>query len=150
MNENVCSNRQERNKVSLNPVKRGLLIVVGTISLGLAFIGVFLPVLPTTPLLLLSAACYCRSSERLHRWLLNHKLFGKYIKNYMEGKGISVKTKIFALGLMWTSICYAAFFAVPILIVQIVLFLIATAVTVHIIRLPTFRKSKAPAESQNQ
>ncbi|MEM2129687.1 MAG: YbaN family protein [Candidatus Bathyarchaeia archaeon] len=138
---NSSSKEQEcNNKGSVNPIKKALLIFVGSISLGLACIGIFLPVLPTTPFLLLSAACYCKSSQRLHKWLLNHKLFGKYIKNYMEGKGISLRTKLFAIALMWASICFAAFVAVPVLIIQVILFIIAIAVTVHILKLPTFKK----------
>ena len=65
-------------------VKKAIFVVSGTISLGLGAAGLFLPILPTTPFLLLSAACYYKGSERMHRWLLNNKLFGDYIRNYKE------------------------------------------------------------------
>lgn len=124
--------------------KKGIFVVAGTISLALGAVGVFLPILPTTPFLLLSAACYYRGSERMHRWLLNNKLFGRYIRDYKEGKGISQMGKIFTLFLLWITICYSALFLVNNYIVQIVLFAIAVAVTLHVLTLPTFRKSQSP------
>ena len=127
----------------MKQLKRGTFIVAGTISLGLGAVGLFLPILPTTPLLLLSAACYYKGSERMHRWLLNNKLFGSYIRNYKEGKGISQMGKILTLFLLWITISYSAFFIVNNSIVQIVLFTIAIAVTVHIIALPTLKKSQS-------
>jgi uncharacterized membrane protein YbaN (DUF454 family) len=116
-------------------------VVAGTISLGLGTIGIFLPILPTTPFLLLSAACYYKGSERMHRWLLNNKLFGSYIRNYKEGKGISQAGKILTLFLLWITICLSAFYLVDNCLIQIALFAIAFVVTVHIARLPTFRRS---------
>ena len=124
-------------------LKKTIFIVGGTVSLGLGAIGVFLPILPTTPFLLLSAACYYRGSERMHRWLLNNKLFGNYIRNYRDGKGISLKSKIFTLFLLWTTISYSTFVLANILMVQIILLAVAIAVTAHVATLPTFRKSRA-------
>ena len=70
-------------------MKKYLLIIVGCISLGLGVIGMFLPVLPTTPFLLLSAGCFLRSSKSLYDWLLNHKHLGGYIRDFIEHKAIS-------------------------------------------------------------
>ena len=67
--------------------KKWTLILVGSLSIGLAFLGIFLPLLPTTPFLLLAAACYLRSSDRFYHWLIYHKWFGNYIRNYREGRG---------------------------------------------------------------
>ncbi len=120
--------------------RKGLYVLAGTIFLGLGCSGIVLPVLPTTPFLLLSAACYYKGSERLHRWMLNNKWFGGYIKNYKEGKGISLKTKILTLALLWIFISYSAFFVLRILFVQIILFAIAIGVSVHIVRLPTLKR----------
>lgn len=122
-------------------LKKALFIVAGTISLGLGAVGIFLPILPTTPFLLLSAACYYKGSERMHRWLLNNKLFGSYIRNYKEGKGISLTSKVFTIFLLWIAICFSALLIVNNYVVQIVLFAIAIAVTIHVITLPTFRKT---------
>jgi uncharacterized protein len=129
-------------KVKKHRIVRGLLIVAGTFSLALGAIGLFLPILPTTPFLLLSAACYMRSSERLHDWLINNRWFGEYIKNYQSGKGIPMKTKIIALSFLWLTILYSTLFVVDeIMIAQIALLIIAAGVSLHLIRLPTFKKS---------
>lgn len=128
-------------KIKKQRVLRALLIVAGTISLALGTIGLFLPILPTTPFLLLSAACYMRSSERLHDWLLNNRWFGEYIKNYQSGRGIPMKTKIIALSFLWLAILYSTFFVVDeIMIAQIALLIIAAGVSLHLLRLPTFKK----------
>jgi hypothetical protein len=71
--------------------------------------------------------------------MLNNKYFGKYIRNYREGKGIPLKTKILALAVLWTSIFFSIIFIIPLLIVQIILFVIAFGVTIHLTRLPTCR-----------
>ncbi|MGD6805502.1 MAG: YbaN family protein [Candidatus Bathyarchaeia archaeon] len=120
---------------------RGLLLVGGTISLALGTLGLFLPVLPTTPFLLLAAACYMRSSERMYNWLLKNRWFGEYIKNYQAGRGIPMKTKIIALTVLWAAILYSTFFVVDeIFIAQVVLIIVACGVSFHLIRIPTFRK----------
>ena len=118
---------------------RWLWIIAGSISLALGIIGIFLPLLPTTPFLLLTAACYARGSSRLHNWLLNNKMFGKYIKDYREGKGIPARSKVFALTLLWLTIGFSIFFVIPILIVRIILLVIAVLVSMYIISLPTLR-----------
>lgn len=118
-------------------LKKGLLAIGGTVFLVLGCVGILLPVLPTTPFILLSAACYYRSSDRMHRWMLNNRFFGGYIRNYKEGKGISARAKVFAMLLLWTAICYSAFFVIPSLIAQIVLMSIASIVSIHILTLPT-------------
>src|SRR3972149_1860657 len=84
-------------------VVRAVLMFAGTVSLVLGAIGIVLPILPTTPFLLLSAACYLRSSERMHKWLLGNRWFGEYIKNYQAGRGIPIKTKIIAVTVLWTT-----------------------------------------------
>lgn len=83
---------------------RYLLIAVGMLALGLGVLGVFLPVLPTTPFVLVAAACFVRSSERLHAWLTNHRLFGCYIRDYQAGLGVPARVKGVALGTIWISI----------------------------------------------
>ena len=119
-------------------VVRVLFFVAGSVSLALGAIGIVLPILPTTPFLLIALACYCRSSERMTRWMLNNKYFGKYIRNYKEGKGIPMKTKLFAITTLWITISISAILILNIWI-ALILFAVAIAVTIHIIRLPTYR-----------
>ena len=127
-------------KPKKNRVLRALLMVAGTISLVFAAIGLVLPLIPTTPFLLLAVACYCRSSERLYTWLINNRWFGEYIRNYREGRGVPLKTKVLAVTILWASISVSVLFLVPILIVQVLLLGIAIAVSIHILRLPTYKK----------
>jgi hypothetical protein len=92
-----------------NPVIRYVLLAIGWLSVALGVIGIFLPVLPTTPFLLLAAACFMRSSKRFYLWLVNHRQLGPWIVDYLEGQGIPLKGKVYAISLMWLSIglsCY--------------------------------------------
>lgn len=131
---------KERDATTSSKLKKGFHIVAGTIFLGLGAIGIFIPILPTTPFLLLSAACYYKGSERLHRWMLNNRWFGSYIKNYKEGKGISLRNKAFIIALLWSTIIYSTIFVVNILIIQMALLIIAFAVSLHILMIPTMRR----------
>lgn len=120
---------------------RIMLSIAGTISLAFGTVGIFFPILPTTPFLLVAAACYVRSSERMYNWLIHNRWFGEYIKNYQEGKGIPLKTKVLAISILWTSILISAiFFLSEIWMAQVFLLFIAVAVSVHLIRMPTFKK----------
>ena len=87
---------------------RYLLLSIGWLSVALGVIGIFLPVLPTTPFLLLAAACFVRSSRRFYLWLVTHPHLGPWIRDYLEGQGIPLKGKIYALVLMWASIAFPA------------------------------------------
>ena len=125
-----------------------LWFIAGTICVMLGTIGIVLPILPTTPFLLAAAACYYKSSERMHRWLLNNKWFGEYIRNYTEGKGLTRKTKIIALTVLWITIILSTIFmlnrilpAQLVLPLQLVMIAVAVAVSIHILRLPTFKKA---------
>jgi len=112
--------------------KRRLLIVAGTLSTGLGIIGVFIPILPTTPFLLLAAACYMRSSERFYQWLINNRIFGAYVRNYIEGRGMPVRIKILTILLLWLAIGLSITFGVQNIVIRIVLICIAIGVTAHI------------------
>ncbi|MBS3985225.1 MAG: YbaN family protein [Selenomonadales bacterium] len=118
---------------------RLLLAVGGTIALALGIVGIFLPGLPTTPFLLLSAWCYARSSPRLYTWLMQHPVLGTYIRDYLERRGVPLRAKILALALLWPSIIVTAVFATRLLHARLALFFIAAAVSVHILKLKTLR-----------
>ncbi|MDH4068647.1 MAG: YbaN family protein [Dehalococcoidia bacterium] len=122
--------------------KRRLLIGAGTLSTGLGIIGIFVPILPTTPFLLLAAACYMRSSERFYRWLINNRVFGAYIRNYIEGRGMPVRIKIITILLLWLTIGLTIVFGIQNIVVRIVLICVAIGVTVHI---ALIRKRKVEA-----
>ena len=130
----------EKTNIVSNRFIKVLLIIAGTVSVGLGLIGIFLPILPTTPFLLLAAACYIRSSKRFYHWLLNNKLFGRYIKNYREGKGIPIKMKVLSITLLWLTILYSVIFVIDNLFVRIILIIIAIAVTIHILAIRTFKR----------
>lgn len=114
-----------------------LWIGLGWLTLGLAIIGIALPVLPTTPFLLLAAFFFSKGSPRIHQWILNHRWFGPPIRDWQAGMGISLKAKISAIGLMWVSIGYAAWYVVPIVAVKILLIIIAIGVTIFLIKVKT-------------
>ena len=119
-----------------------LLFAGGTISLGLGILGIFLPLLPTTPFLILSALLYARSSRKLHGWIMHNRLFGRYIENYVSGGGIPLPAKIVIIAVLWITIGISALFVVSSLIIRIVLLLVATGVSVHIITVRTLRSEK--------
>lgn len=87
-------------KIKNNKLIRYLYVLLGTIFVGLAIFGIFLPGLPTTPFLIVASYFYIRSSERLYNWLINNKFLGIYLKDYLAGHGIPKKSKIFALSMM--------------------------------------------------
>jgi uncharacterized membrane protein YbaN (DUF454 family) len=130
----------KKNKNKKGELRRYLLIIIGTFFLGLGIIGIFLPILPTTPFLLLAAACYTRSSKRLYNWLLTNRWLGNYIRNYRERKGVPFKIKILSISFLWIAIGYSAIFVVHILLGRIILILIAIGVTIHILSIQTLKR----------
>ncbi len=116
------------------------MIIAGSFFVGLGILGIFLPILPTTPFLLLAAACYAKSSERFYNWLINNKWLGNYIKNYREGKGVPLKVKVLSISFLWLTIGYSVVFAVNTFLIQVILILIAIGVTIHILSIRTLKK----------
>ncbi|MFA5542245.1 MAG: YbaN family protein [Bacilli bacterium] len=114
-------------------------MILGTISLILGTIGILLPIIPTTPFILLSGYFYIRSSKKIYEWLLNNKIFGKYISNYVYQRSIPIKTKIYAVVTIWISIPITVFL-INNIITYIVLPIIAIIVTTSILRLKTLKK----------
>ncbi len=129
--------RRESGDLRARGAARLLLLAGGWISLALGAIGLLLPVVPTTPFLLLAAWFFLRSSRRLHEWLVTHSVFGPDLTTYLEGRGIRRRAKRNALLLLWTGIAVSAVFLVPVWWVDTLLLLTASLVTVHLVRLPT-------------
>lgn len=119
-----------------NPLVRYLLLAVGWLSVALGFIGIFVPVLPTTPFLLLAAACFVRSSQRFYNWLVMHPRLGPWFRDYLDGNGIPLKGKVYAIGTMWLSIGISCWL-VPLVWARIGMLISATLVTLYILRLRT-------------
>jgi uncharacterized membrane protein YbaN (DUF454 family) len=93
----------------LNPAKKALLVAAGSVSLALAVLGLFLPLLPTTPFLLLASACYVRSSERLHGWLMGNRMLGPYIRNFKERRGIPLRGRVITVVVLWLPLLYSVY-----------------------------------------
>lgn len=141
-----CKNRNKTNeirkpneRVQLNPLQKTLLVTGGVVSLALGLIGIPVPLLPTTPFLLLSAFLFARSSPRLYNWLINHRYLGKYIREYREKHGVPLKVKIGSITLLWASILYSAFWVFDLLWLSILLIAIALGVTFHILCMKTLK-----------
>jgi hypothetical protein len=132
-------NRERERKEPAKAV-RVALTVAGVIAVILGTVGIFIPLLPTTPFLLLAAACFTRSSRRLYRWLMNHRWFGTYIRNYREHHAITRTTKILAITLLWSTIGYAVLAVTGSWIVRLLLIAIASGVTVHLLKLKTLTR----------
>ena len=99
-----------QNLLSSNPVVRLMWIIAGTICIILGTIGIWIPGLPTTSFYVLAAALYARGSERLYNWLLNHKVFGKAIRDYREGRGMPFRSKLYTLSMMWIAILLSVYY----------------------------------------
>lgn len=114
-----------------------ILIVLGSISLALGVIGIFLPLLPTTPFLLLAAALYVRSSEELYNWLIHQKYLGTYIRNFREHKAIPLHAKIISVTLVWATLLYCAIGIIENIYLSIGLLILAVGISWHILSYKT-------------
>jgi len=116
-----------------------LLNTAGIILVGVGIVGIFVPILPTTPFLLLAAACFIRSSDRLYKWLLSNRIFGEYLKNYMEKKGIPIGVKIFTILFLWTTILISVILFINNIWIDGLMIIIALGVTLHLIMIKTHK-----------
>ncbi|TFG47027.1 MAG: DUF454 domain-containing protein [Candidatus Brocadiia bacterium] len=121
----------------INPALRWTLLVSGFLATALGVLGIFLPVLPTVPFLLLALACFARSSERFHNWLLDHAHFGPIIRPYINGQGMTRASKVKAIALVWASISLSVFYLVELDWVRWLLILISCGVTLYLLKLPS-------------
>jgi len=118
--------------------RRIFLLFVGALSLGLGVLGIFLPLLPTTPFLLLAAACFARSSPRFYHWLIHHHWLGGYIRDYRENKAMRFRAKVSAIVLLWLTIGVSIVLLDP-LWLKLLLGAVAIGVTAHLMSLRTIR-----------
>lgn len=127
--------RDPQTSPAAHGIRRVLLLAVGALCVALAAVGVVLPLLPTTPFLLAAVVCFGRSSSRVHRWLMFNRVFGRYLRDYVTGKGAPWRVRIPILAILWTGILLSAFLAVDAFWVRVILFIIAGGVTLHIVTL---------------
>ncbi|WP_285423323.1 YbaN family protein [Pseudomonas sp. efr-133-TYG-103a] len=126
-------------RTSRSGLVRFLLHGIGWLSVALGVVGIFLPVLPTTPFLLLAAACFARSSPRFYHWLVDHPRLGPWIRDYLQGNGIPLRGKVYAIGLMWLSIGFSCWL-VPLVWARGFMLISAVLVTVYIVRQKTLHR----------
>jgi len=113
-------------------IKRRLLLAAGFLCLALATLGIFLPLLPTVPFVILAASCFARSSARCYDWLLSSRAFGRPLRDYLEKKGVSWRDRIPALVFLWAAILVSALLLTHRTWLRVLLFVIAVGVTVHL------------------
>ncbi|MDF2531579.1 MAG: hypothetical protein K0Q65_1160 [Clostridia bacterium] len=134
----------------MNRFTQSLLIIIGTVFVALGILGIFLPLLPTTPFLLLGASCYVKGSEQLYNWLIHNRFLGEYIKNYREKKGIPMKAKLLAISMLWTTMSYSLIFIVSNTYVKALLLFIAVVVTWHVASQKALEQVMEEEETQEQ
>ena len=116
-----------------------LLIILGSICLALGVIGIFLPLLPTTPFLLLAAALYFRSSEKLYQWLIQQKHLGSYIRNFREYRAIPLRAKIISVSMVWITLIYCTITISEQIWVKSLFIILAIGITWHILSYKTLK-----------
>lgn len=117
-----------------NRLKKYFYLSVGIISVVLGTIGIFLPVLPTVPFLLLALFCFSKSSEKAYQYIMNNKYFGKTIRDYKEGKGLTMAVKIRAIIYVTLGITFSIY-KTQSLHLRIFLFVVWLGVSIHLITL---------------
>ncbi|WP_018930827.1 YbaN family protein [Gracilibacillus lacisalsi] len=125
--------------------KRTLWIIGGSLSLIMGLIGIIVPLLPTTPLVLLAGFCYGKSSPRLYNWLMTNPYFGHYIADYKSGKGVPLRIKVFAVTVVWTSVLFTLTM-IPLLLVKVFMVGIAIFVTLFIFTSPLLKVKHKSSE----
>ena len=116
-----------------------ILTFLGIISLIMGIMGAFVPVLPTTPFLLLSAALFLRGNRKLYEWLMNHPRMGVYISNFVVHRSIPLRVKIISVLTLWITLLYCAFFVASHWAFSTLFIVIAIGVTIHILSYKTLR-----------
>lgn len=120
---------------------RWVLLISGWVAFVLGLIGLLLPVIPTTPFLLLAAACWVRSSPRFYLWLITHRWFGQYLRYYLNGQGIPRRIKFVAISLLWLMILPTALLIVPYRWLSALMIVVALAVSIYLALQPEPRPS---------
>lgn len=129
-----------------NRIRRTILVPAGCIFLAIGGVGIALPVLPTTPFVLLAAGCFASSSPKMYDKLANSKYFGEYVRNYKEKTGISTKTRVISLIFLWGMLGISSYFMRHNTIVLCILLVVGIAVSIHVLTIRRMTKTSAMAE----
>ncbi len=122
--------------MKVNGIKKYLLISAGVLSVIIGAVGIILPVLPTTPFLLLAAFCFLKSSPKLYSRLLSNRVLGPYVHNYMKYRAVTLRSKVIALFLLWLFLIISIIL-IDSVIVKLLLVAIGTGVSIHLLTLKT-------------
>lgn len=117
-----------------------VLLILGCLALACGIVGIFVPLLPTTPFLLLAAALFFRSSPRAYAWLLNHKHLGSYIRDFRENHSMPLRAKVVALSLLWLTSLHCFFLILDHWALKTLMATVAIGVTIYLLSLKTGRK----------
>ena len=138
----------QRRRKPLGAVQRFALSAAGLLALTIGAVGIFFPVLPTTPFLLIAAACFMRGSQRLYRLLMSNRLLGRRVYAYRIVRAVAMKSKLRAIFLLWAGILLSVYWLKP-LWLKLLLPVIAAAVTAHISSLRTRKEEEIPLMEEN-
>ena len=132
-------------EVDLNrtPLNRFFWFILGFSIMVIGLIGIIIPGLPTTPLMILAAACFAKSSQKFYDWIINNKMFVHHVNNYREGRGIPKKSKPLILGTLWCFVLFAVIIAIPDsapLISKISTLILALIGTIFILMIPNLNE----------
>jgi uncharacterized membrane protein YbaN (DUF454 family) len=133
---------ESTNKHVKNAFLRWILISCGWLAVAGGVIGIFLPLLPTVPFLLLAVACFARSSERFHRWLVEHNHLGPLLRDYLRGAGMPLRAKAIAIGMVWVSFSSTTMLFARDFWLKTLLIAVAVGVTLYLLSLPTAMNDK--------
>ena len=119
-------------------LSRFLWLILGLLFVAIGLIGVVVPGLPTTPLMILAAACFAMSSQRFYDWVIANKMFGHHVKNYREGRGIPARSKRAIIPVLWIFVLFAVFVGIPggLFYAKIAIMILAVIGTAFILRIP--------------
>jgi hypothetical protein len=132
--------------VSKNPVARGIYLFLGVLSLGIAFVGVFLPLIPTTGPVLLAAFFFARSSDRFDHWLQTNALFGGIVRDWRAGVGFSVRGKTIAVTAIAATFTISVVFVTESVALRALLIILALSIATFVVTRPT-KREQVPATS---
>jgi hypothetical protein len=134
----------------MEQIIRRVWIFGGTVCVGLGVLGIFLPVLPTTPFLLLAAFCYGRGSKRFYHWLVYRSRVGSYIRNYQSGRGIPLKQKMLTIALLWLTIGSTIGLVALAWWLKVGMVIVAIGVTIHLVRMKTWSSASSMQSDKMQ